>query len=113
MRTEPRICARCRHWSPIWPIESSGPIAPGDDKPGECFGQIGRDARWNGIWMKQTDSCTRWQLSPLRAGISLVSTRPCGLCLGKGFLIVSKLSDDNCDSAVPLSGDDPSNGRSQ
>ena len=27
---------------------------------------------------------------------------PCSICRGKGFLIVTQLTDDNCEAAIPL-----------
>jgi hypothetical protein len=29
----------------------------------------------------------------------------CSHCQGKGFLIVSELTDDNCEDAIPISGE--------
>lgn len=61
-----KVCARCRHWTPIY----SGPVGDWED-PGACTGITGKWARWNGMWTKASDGCENWELSPLRAGVQI------------------------------------------
>ena len=71
----PQICARCRHWTPIYdlPVEAN-------ENPGECHGQIGKWSWLNGMWMKAIDSCEQWQLSPERARLSRSTERRTSIC---------------------------------
>jgi DnaJ-class molecular chaperone len=35
------------------------------------------------------------------------SDETCSVCLGKGFLVVSELTDDNCETAIPIKDTTP------
>lgn len=66
IETEPKVCARCRHWTPVY----TGPVSHWEE-PGACHGLNGKWTGLNGSWMKASDGCENWQLSPERARVEI------------------------------------------